>query len=136
MSVHYVLNFDEWKQAFLRLQSQTDMIIHSGMLKGMSDWDFDAAERYVLANCRVPVGTVAGPMMGNSLLGLVKVPDEQGEWAALTALSIMDGKKPHEIPVTRNKKGEIYINLDIAEKLDINFDHMILKNARVYKKGE
>lgn len=45
--------------------------------------------------------------MGCSVFGLVKIPSEMGEWVAKTALAIIDGKVPSDIPITRNKEGKI-----------------------------
>ena len=64
------------------------------------------------------------------------MPSEYGEWAAKTALEILDGKAPSDIPLTQNKEGEIILNLDLAEKLDIAFDMNILKNAQIYQGSE
>ncbi len=119
MTTHYVNNFEKWKNSFLRLQTEADMIIHSGILLGMSDWDEQAAAEFVLNNIEVPVGTINRYIMCCSVLGLVKIIGEQGEWAAQTALEIIDGKAPSDIPLTRNKKGNLLLNLDLAEKLDI-----------------
>ena len=132
MSTHHVKNFEEWKIKFLKLQTEVDMIIHSGMLTGMENWDEHEAKEFVLNNIKVPVGTLNKLIMCCSLFGLVKVNSEQGEWAATTALEIMNGKDPADIPVTWNKKGTIFINLDVAEKLDITFDAKILKNSQIY----
>ena len=136
MSVVYVRNFEEWQVAFKRLQTEADIIIHSGMLKGMNNWDSDKAWTFVLENMKIPVGTVAEPLMCCSVFGLGKNPSEQGRWAASAALEILDGKSPSMIPLARNKEGEILVNFDIAEKLDIACDRKILKNARVYQEKE
>jgi ABC-type uncharacterized transport system substrate-binding protein len=132
MSTHYVKNFQEWKITFLKLQTEADMIVHSGILPGMEDWDENKAKTFVLKNIKVPVGTVNKLIMCCAVFGLTKVGSEQGEWAAKTALEIVSGKKPSNIPLTRNKKGNIILNLDIAEKLDITFEAKILKNAQIF----
>lgn len=133
MSTYYVNNFKEWQSMFLNLQIESDIIIHSGILTGMNDWDEDEAVKFVLKNIKVPVGTVNVPIMSCSVFGLVKIASEQGQWAAETALDIIDGKDPSDIPVTRNKEGKIIINLDLAEKLDIAFGAKVLKNAEIYQ---
>jgi ABC-type uncharacterized transport system substrate-binding protein len=67
------------------------------------------------------------------VFGLAKVIGEQGKWAASTALEIIDGRDPSDIPLTRNKEGQILVNLNLAEKLDIVFSPEILKNAEIYQ---
>jgi len=37
------------------------------------------------------------------LVGYMKSGEEQGAWAARTALEILNGKSPAEIPVVENK---------------------------------
>ena len=133
MSTHYVTDFKEWQSKFLSLQTEADMIIHSGMLHTMIDWDEEEAAKFALKNIKVPVGTNAMTLMGSSVFGLVKIASEPGEWAAKTALEIIDGKDPSDIPLTRNKEGKAIINLELAEKLDIVFDAKILKNAEIYQ---
>ena len=90
MSTYYVNNFEDWKSTFLLLQTDADMVIHSGILTGMEDWDEKDAEEFVFANIKVPIGTVNKPIMSCSILGFVKVASEQGEWAVQTSLEIIN----------------------------------------------
>jgi ABC-type uncharacterized transport system substrate-binding protein len=46
-------------------------------------------------------------------------------------LSILDGKSPADIPLTENKKGQLIVNLDLADKLGVVFAPSLLKNAVV-----
>ena len=69
--------------------------------------------------------------MKESVLGITKIPDEQGEWSAMAALRIIDGTRPQDIPITKNEKGTLIVNLGLAEKLNIVFPPNILKNAEV-----
>ena len=66
-----------------------------------------------------------------SLLTLAKSSKEQGVWAAQAALSIFDGTPVSEIPVVENKKGEMIVNLDLADKLGVVFAPSLLKNALI-----
>ena len=64
-----------------------------------------------------------------ALLSIAKSSEEQGVWAATTAVKILDGAKPSDIPITANKKGEIYLNQKIAETLKISFDESLVAKA-------
>jgi ABC-type uncharacterized transport system substrate-binding protein len=132
MPTHYVSDFEEFESEFLRIQAETDMMILSGILADMENWNEQEASLFILENIQIPIGTVNKSMMPCSLIGLVKIDSEQGEWAAKTALEIIDGKMPSDIPLTRNKEGKIILNLELAEKLDIAFSANILKNADTY----
>ena len=130
----YITTFDEWKTAFLELQDEVDMLIlHTPTY--IEGWGVEQAQEFVVANTTLPTGTINEPMMPYALLGVTKVAREQGEWAARAALQILDGTDPSDIPVAQNKQGKLMLNLDIAEKLDIAFDPIMLKNAKIYERG-
>jgi len=71
--------------------------------------------------------------MKYALLGITKIPEEQGEWQAGTALKILDGASPSSIPLVKNKRGKLMVNLKIAEKLGAVFSPSVLKNAETTK---
>ena len=127
---HFVSSFDEWKDSFLKLQDQVDIIIFENNA-GIEGWDETEAENFTLENTKVPVGTTNPWIMNYSLLGLTKVPQEQGEWSAQTALEILDGSDPAKLEEVTNKQGKLYLNLKQAEKLDVLFDPVMIKNAEI-----
>lgn len=131
MDYYFVSDFEEWKATFLELQSKADMIIQSGILLG--DWNNDETRKFVEQNIKVPTGTVDENIMNVSMFGLIKDTSEQGEWSAQTALDILDGKNPSDIPIAHNKKGSAVINFDLAEKLNILFKPDILKNVKAWE---
>ena len=133
MSVYYVKNLKAWQNAFIKLQSETDILIHSDSLTTMQDWDEQEAAKFVLNYIKIPVVTVDKSIMCCSILGILKIQSEYGEWAAKTALEIINGKTPKSIPLAHNKEGKILLNLVLAEKLDIAFDAKFLKNAEIYQ---
>ncbi len=129
---YFVKDMESWKKAFLALQSETDLIIFENNA-GILDWNDNAAEEFAKANIRVPVGTTNPWTMKESVLGITKIPNEQGEWAGVTTLRILDGTSPASIPIVKNEKGALYVNLVLAEKLGIVLPPNILKNAQVAK---
>ncbi len=124
----FVANFSEWKAEYLKLQDEVDMLI-LGVSAGIADWNDTEAEVFVLENTKIPSGVEARWMMPFALIGLTKVPEEQGEYAANTALRIIDGEKPSDIPVEENKKENLMLNLKIAKKLDVAFSAEMLRTA-------
>ena len=86
---------------------------------GVKGWDNDAARKFAEANTRIPSGTDFGWLMHVSLLGVGKVPEEQGRWAAKAALKILEGVRPSDIPLAYNKEGQLLMNKTIAGKLGI-----------------
>ncbi len=132
ITAHYVTTFEEWQAVFLSLQTDTDILIHSGSVINVDGWQEDEATAYVLENVQIPVGTVNRQSMFGSLYGLVKVLTEQGEWAANAALRILDGVASSDIPVAQTVQGRMIVNLDIAERLDVIVDPVLLRNAEIY----
>ncbi len=127
---YFVKDMASWKTAFAALQKEADLVIFENNA-GIADWDDKVAEDFARANIAVPVGTTNAWTMKESVLGITKVPNEQGEWSAKAALRILDGTPPSSIPLVKNEKGTLIINLGLAEKLGIVFPPNILKNAQV-----
>ena len=129
---YFVKDMGGWKKAFLALQKESDLIIFENSA-GISGWDDAIAEDFAKTHIKVPVGTTNPWTMKESVLGITKIPNEQGEWAGMTALRILDGATPDSIPLVKNEKGALIVNLTLAEKLGIVFSPNILKNATVSK---
>ena len=117
--VYLVNTFAEWKEAFRRAQDEVDMLIILGVAK-LTDFDNDAAAQFAEAHTRIPTGTDFGWLMHVAMLGVGKVPEEQGRWAARAALRILDGVPPSQIPLAYNKEGKLYFNTKIAANLGIS----------------
>ena len=125
----FVKDFQSWKEKFLELQEKVDIIILSSP-EGIHDWNITEASKFVSENVRVPVGTQFSEEIAPVvLIGLAKISREQGEYAGKTALRILGGEKPGDMPVVSNKKGDLFLNLIIADKLDVVFTPAILRNA-------
>ena len=64
-----------------------------------------------------------------SLITLANKPEEQGEWAARTAMQILAGTVPQDISVTTNKRARIFLNMELAKVLDIKFPIELIERA-------
>jgi len=128
MSEAYAKNFQDWKSAFSALQQEVDMLL-IGNTAGINAWDDEAALAYVKANTRIPTGTVHEHMSEYALIGFAKLPTEQGYWAGMTALKILGGTSPADIPVAQNEKGKLVVNRSIAETLGIQLPSDLLAEA-------
>lgn len=116
---YFAKTFPEWKEAFLRLQDEVDMLMLTTHA-GIPDWDEDEARAFVEASIKIPVGTEHYWEMPLALVGVAKDFREMGAWSARTALRILDGTPPDAIPVTANKNGQLYFNSRLARKLRIS----------------
>ncbi len=128
----HVNTFEEWKEAFLKLQDEVDVVILENNA-GIKNWDNKEAEAFVLNNTKIPAGATQKHMTPYSLIGITKIAEEQGEWSAQTALQILNGTHPSDIPLVTNKKGELFVNLKIANKLDVVVNPELLKNAEIIR---
>lgn len=125
---YFVNDFDEWKQQLLTLQNEVDMLILENP-KTISGWDDLEAQRFIEKNIKVPTGGAHAWLAPLVLLGIVKDPKEQGTWAASTALKILAGTSPKNIPISKNQHDVIYLNQKLARKLGITFPDGLIKNA-------
>lgn len=129
---YFAKDFSQWKEQFKKLQEEVDIVIFENNA-GIANWNDDEASRFVLDTTKVPVGTTNDWMMKYALLGITKIPEEQGEWAAEAALQILGGTKSADIPLVKNKRGKLIINLQIADTLDATFPPSVLKSAEVLR---
>lgn len=130
LEVKYSLadNFDTWKQYFLEANKNADLIYMptNGAIK---NWDKAEAEKFVDENLKIPAVTCDDFMMPYAVFGLTKVAKEQGEWAAKTALEILSGKKPNEIPYAKNVQTRALLNTKLAKKIDFKISEEIYKQC-------
>ncbi len=123
-----VKTMDEWKEAFKEFQNKYDVVVLQNNA-GINDWDEDEAARFAEAETKVPTGSFYDWMAPYSLVVYGKVAQEQGEYAVKTAFEILDGKKPGDIPLVKNERGQIFINAKIAESAQIEVPAELIEAA-------
>jgi ABC-type uncharacterized transport system substrate-binding protein len=128
--VYMVESFDQWKEAFLALQDEVDMLILQAP-HGIRGWDNDKAAAFVLEHTRIVTGSLTDNMMHHAVMGYVRWPEEHGEWAARTALRILDGTPPNEIPLVQNEKARLMLNRRLLERLDLVVDRALYRRAEI-----
>ena len=116
---YYAKDYRDWKKGFLKLQNDADMLIVASD-GGLYDDHKADYQDFVVKNSRIPSGTCYDFMAPVSLIGVVKVAEEQGFWAADTALQILDGTSPAKIPITTNKRAKLFINKKIGDAMGID----------------
>lgn len=109
-------DFETWKTMFETANETADLIYMptNGAIK---NWNNREAELLV-EDLKIPAVTCDDFMMSYVVYGLTKVAKEQGEWAAQTALKILNGKKPSEIPYTKNSQTKAWLNTGLADKIN------------------
>jgi ABC-type uncharacterized transport system substrate-binding protein len=116
---YYAKDYEDWKKGFLEIQKKVDMLIiaSDGGLYKDNQHEY---QTFVESNTTIPTGSVYDFMMPVSLVGVIKVAKEQGEWSAKTALKILDGKAPASIPITQNRKAKMAINKKIGTAMGLD----------------
>jgi len=131
-SEQYVKTFADWKEQFRRMQDEVDVLI-VGNPSGITQWDNAEAAEWALAHGKIPSGTIHEFVMPYAMLGMTKVAQEQGIWAAKTVLEILKGKAPSAIPIARNKEAKLKINVKLASKAGVVFKPALARNAEAIK---
>jgi ABC-type uncharacterized transport system substrate-binding protein len=124
----FVKTFAQWKAAYLDLQETSDMIL-VGNAASIDGWDAGAARTLVNQSTKVPTGNWDAWMAPFALVTFATKPEEQGTWAARTALGILSGTPPSQIRVATNKTARVILNMPLAKKLGIRFPMELINRA-------
>lgn len=122
----------EWIKAYR--QSQTSQVIIIGSNAGIHDWDKSKILAAIRPETHTLTATNHGWMMPYSMLGITKVPEEQGEWAGEIALEVLKGTRPSDIPVIPNRKFDLIINKHLIKQARITLPEFIRLKAQPFYK--
>lgn len=129
-TVDYALvdSTDAWIKEYKRAQ-QYDLVI-LGVRNGIEHWDHDKVVAAILKNTRKLSVTIHDWMMPYTILGMTKVSREQGEWAGLTAIRILGGAKPGDIPVVPNRQRDVWINSKILAVSGVHLPQELMRKGK------
>lgn len=127
---YWVNSFSEFKETFLRAQQEVDLLLFRNY-SGITDWNAAEAESFVNAHVRIPTGSVLPWMQPFNLFTIAKLPEEHGKYAATTALRILGGALPADLPVVRNRLAHLVINLKMAKPAGIVLPVSLLQTAEI-----
>ncbi len=116
-------NLAEWINHYEDAQQYDFVIVGSN--SGINDWDEVKAKAAIDKTTKVMSVTNHEWMMPYTILGLTKIPEEHGEWAAQSALYILSGTSPSDIPIVSNRKWEIWLNPAILAKTQVTLPKSI-----------
>ena len=120
-----------WINAYQRAQDFDFIIVGSNA--GINDWNDAEALAAILPITRRLTVTSHEWMMPVTMLGMTKVPAEQGEWAGKVALQILAGAEPISIPIIANRKWDLYLNMTLVEAAGIEMPAQLLSKSKVYR---
>jgi len=124
-------SLSSWIDAYEAGQAYDLIIIGSNA--GINDWDNGKAVTAIQPISRRLSVTSHEWMMPVSMLGMTKVPEEQGEWAARVALQILDGAPADTIPVIANRKWDLYLNPLLIESAGLELPDQLQSKGKVYQ---
>jgi ABC-type uncharacterized transport system substrate-binding protein len=127
---YYVMTYQEWKERFVQLQDEVDFLI-IGNPQGLSGWDENDFVHFAARHTRIPTGATIHWVKKFTLMGYMRVPQEQGRWASKAALKILRGTPVSEIPMAQNRQGKLTINMRLAKRLGVTFDPAVFKRAEI-----
>lgn len=131
----YVDTFKEWIKKYKKSQkSKKYDFVFIGNNAGINDWYKPEADRVAHKYARKVSVTTYKWMLPYSVLGFTKIPEEQGEWAAQVALSIINGMVPSQIPVVYNKRWDMWINTMMLSEMKLKIPYLLYKRAKHFIK--
>ncbi len=98
-----VSRFEDFPRAFSEVQARSDMLIMGGN-GGIAGWDDAEARNFLHEHTRIPTGSFDDYLAPYVIFTFAKEPEEQGEWMALTALRVLGGESPANIPMVENRR--------------------------------
>lgn len=130
----FVSSIDEWKKSFLELQSKVDIVL-LGNGSAIPNWDQNLSKikSFVIQNTKIPSGSWDVGMSRLALVTYATKPEEQGEWAAKTAIKILGGKDISSIKLVKNIQAESYLNMSLSKKLNVLFPFELIDRSKIVK---
>lgn len=125
---YYATDLADWKKGFVEVQGKVDMLI-VGNKAGINDWNDTDAATFAETNTKIPTGATQEFIADYAMITFAKVAEEFGEWSAKTALKIIDGTSPADIPIVKNEMGRLVINTKIAEATGADIPYEVLGTA-------
>ncbi len=132
MKIYMAKTFAEYKNILLEAQQENDALILNNNV-GIPDWDQEKALLFIEDNLKIPTSTTNPWMADLTLFAMAKLPEEQGAWAAKTALRVLAGEQPSAIPLAYNKMAVLTVNMKIAKNIGVLFDLSDLQRARIIR---
>ena len=108
-------DMEDLKRQILGLSQSHDFILLDTM-EGLAGYKETLARDFLQKNANVPLMTVSNSSQRLVNFGYLKVPQEQGLWAATSVMKILDGTPAHKIPIAQNTHFQLFINQAFNDK--------------------
>lgn len=121
---------EEWIDSYADGQAYDFVVV--GSTAGIDNWDTNRAVEAIRPITRKLTLTSHEWMMPVAMLGMTKVPEEQGEWAAKVALLILEGAPPDSIPIIANRKWDLFLNEALLNQAGITLPSHLTGKGKVF----
>ena len=128
-----VNDIESWQSAFKEAKEADFIVLDS--TAGINDWDEKKIMSFVRENAQKLILTNHDWMLPFSMLGFVKIQQEQGEWATKTAIAVHEGTPIQRIPIVANRKWEIYENTELMNLAGVRNSDVLRARTKKYIKG-
>jgi ABC-type uncharacterized transport system substrate-binding protein len=125
---YYVNSMSEWTKTYRQAQNEVDILI-IGNTSAIKDWDMRTAMETVKRDSKIPTGCLLEFLTPLTFIGCIKLPSEQGRWAAETALKIANGTPVDSIPIAEPADGKLIVNTKIAKAMGIKIPKSYINKA-------
>jgi len=134
--VYQAKDEQEWRKIYKNLQEGNDFdILYLSNRAAFPVWDHKKNYEWVMKHNIKPSFTAQALMIPYVAIGLTKVPDEQGVWAAKAALDILDGANPDDIAVVPNQNFLFWVNKQVAEPFQKILPENIFSQSLIYNEN-
>ena len=123
----FVKSMAEWNVALATAQKADFVVL--GTNAGIADWNSASAHRAVRAGTRKLSVTNYDWMAPFAVLAMTKVAEEQGEWSAHLARTILGGADPSTLPIVVNRRWQTYVNPTLAQQAGIQLPPRLVHQA-------
>ncbi len=123
-----VKDASQWKEQYR--QAQNAGFIVMGSYSGIENWNKNELAEFAVRHARKLTVTSHDWMMPFSTIGFTKIPQEHGEWAAQTAIEILNGKSPGDIPIVANRDWDLWLNTSHLEATQVKLPRKFLRKAK------
>lgn len=128
---HLAATLEDWTSAY-RHGQEYDFVI-MGSNAGINDWDTARAVESILPFTRRLTVTSHEWMMPVTMLGMTKIPEEQGEWAGSVALRVLEGTPPDTIPIIANRKWDLFLNPALIDAAGLTLPPQLQSKGKVFQ---
>lgn len=127
----FAASLASWLDAYK--QGQDFDFIIMGSNAGIDDWDDRRVTEAIRPMTHKLSVTSHEWMMPVSMLGMTKVPEEQGEWAGQVALQILSGATPDSIPVIANRKWDLFLNPALIDSAGLELPAQLSSKGKIFQ---